>query len=293
LPRGEGKSATSTPRACRVAPLRSVVDRRVEQHRSRGGEDACRQRRLQAGIDDHAQRLAGGGDEPHVEPRIVVEHRADAGEQGAGALAPGVAVGARRLAGDPLADAVVEGAAAVERDRGLEPQPGPTALHARDEADVELAGFLFARTDDDLDAGGGQTRGTLAGDQRIRIAHRHHHPADTGGDERLGAGWRAAVVRAGLEADDDGGAAHVDTAARGVAQGHHLGMRATVSWVWPRPTTRPPPSTMTQPTRGLGSQRPTACSASASASRMGSAKVLGSAGARGESFKACVVRRQG
>ena len=184
-------------------------------------------RRLQARIDDHAQRLAGGGDEPHVEPRIVVEHRADAGEQGAGALAPGVAVGARRVAGDPLADAVVERAAAVERDRGLEPQPGPTALHARDEADVELAGFLFARTDDDLDAGGGETRGTLAGDQRIRIAHRHHHPADTGGDERLGAGRRAAVVRAGLEADDDGGAAHIDTAARGVAQRHHLGMRAT------------------------------------------------------------------
>ena len=82
------------------------------------------------------------------------------------------------------------------------------------------------RPDDDLDAGGGETRGTLAGDERIRIAHRHHHPADAGGDERIGAGWRAAVVRAGLEADDDGGAAYIDTAARGVAQRHHLGVRA-------------------------------------------------------------------
>ena len=136
-----------------------------------------------------------------------------------------MAVGARRLAGDPLADAVVERGAAVERDRGLEAQPRPAALHARDEADVELARFAFAGPEDDLDAGGGEARRALAGDERIRIAHRHHHPADAGGDERVGAGRRAAVVRAGLEADDDGGAAHVGAARGGVAQRHHLGMR--------------------------------------------------------------------
>ena len=132
--------------ACfQLAPPGDIVDRRVEQHRSRRGEDARRRRRLQARIDDDAQRLAGGGHEPHVEPRIVVENGADAGQQGTGTLAPGMAVVASRLAGDPLADAVVERAATVERDRGLEAQPRPAALHARDEADVELARFLLRR----------------------------------------------------------------------------------------------------------------------------------------------------
>ena len=71
-----------------------------------------------------------------------------------------------------------------------------------------------------LDAGRGEPGRALAGDERIRVAHRHHHAADAGGDERVGAGRRAAVVRAGLERDDDGGAAHVGAARGGVAQGH-------------------------------------------------------------------------
>ena len=119
-------------------------------------------RRLQARIDDHAQRLARARDQAHVEARIVVAHGADAGQHCAGALPPGVAVGARRLAGDPLAGAVVERGAAVERDRRLQAQPRPAALHARDEADVELARFRAARARLDGDAGRREARRALA-----------------------------------------------------------------------------------------------------------------------------------
>src|SRR6186713_1031202 len=39
-------------------------------------------------------------------------------------------------------------------------------------------------------------------------------------------------------------------------------------WVWPVPRTSPSRPTITQPTRGLGSDRPMACAASANAWRM-------------------------
>ncbi len=89
---GDGSSATSTPRASSACRRFGVVDRRVEQHRAGRCDDARFGRRLEARVDDHAQRLARGLDQAHVEPRIVVAHGADAGQHRAGALAPGVAV---------------------------------------------------------------------------------------------------------------------------------------------------------------------------------------------------------
>ena len=139
-----------------------------------------------------------------------------------------MAVAARRLAGDPLAGAVVEGGAAVERDRCLEAQPGPAPFHARDEADVELACSLADGAVgyvDHVDAGGGQPRRTLACHQRIRVAHGHDDAADAGGDESVRTRWRAAVVRARLERDDDRGAAHIGASGCRVAQCHHLRVR--------------------------------------------------------------------
>src|SRR6185369_895806 len=177
------------------ATPRAVVDRRVDEHLSRRREDARGGRRLEARIDDHAQRLAHRLDEAHVEPRVVVAHGADARQHRSGALAPGVAVGARRRAGDPLARAVGERAAAVERNRDLHAQPRPAALHPGHEADVELArsggrGVVPL----DRDSGGSETRRAFAGDERIRVAQRDDDAADPGGDERVGARRRAAVV---------------------------------------------------------------------------------------------------
>jgi hypothetical protein len=52
---------------------------------------------------------------------------------------------------------------------------------------VELARLGLERAGEHLDAGSRQAGGALAGDERIGIAHRHHDPADAGGDERIGA----------------------------------------------------------------------------------------------------------
>ena len=111
---------------------------------------------------------------------------------------------------------------------------------------------------------------------------------DAGGDQRIGARRRAAVMRAGLEADDDRRAPHLGAAGGGVAQRHHLGVRpARFLRVAPADDAAAAIDDDAAPTRGLGSERPTAWSPSASASRMASARAFGSAGVGGESFKAC------
>ena len=114
---------------------------------------------------------------------------------------------ARRLAGDPPARAVDERGAAVEARRDLEPHPRQAARHARDEADVELARLALQQPDATVDAGGAQPRRAVRG-RRIRIGHRRHDARDAGGEDRVDAGRRPAVVVAGLER-------HVQRAPRG------------------------------------------------------------------------------
>ena len=71
-----------------------------------------------------------------------------------------------------------------------------------------------------------EPRRALAGDERIRdpaiAMTTRPTPAAI---KRIGAGRRAAVMRAGLERHEDGGAANGGAACCGVAQGHDLGMR--------------------------------------------------------------------
>jgi hypothetical protein len=113
-----------------------------------------------------------------------------------------MAVGTGRNAGDPLADAVGERAAAVERNRDLHAHPGALALHAREESDVELARLIAERPFHHLDAGTAQARQALAGDERVRIFDRVDDSADAGRHQRVTARRRAAVVRAGFERDE-------------------------------------------------------------------------------------------
>ena len=116
------------PVAQRVGAAAGVVDAE-DPHGSRAAP--AREPRAACAAASRRPRAAGcrvGGHQPHVEPRVVGQHGADAGQHRAGARAPGVAVGARGLAGDPLADAVGQRGAAVQRRRHLQPHPRPAAL---------------------------------------------------------------------------------------------------------------------------------------------------------------------
>ena len=112
--------------------------------------------------------------------------------------------------------------------------------------------------------------GARARDERIRVLDRDHDPCDAGLDERIAARRRAAVVRAGLERDPDGRAADVcgrDSRRRAAPSLRHADRPpAGCGRVRSRRRRR---ATITQPTRGFGSQTPIAISAQCRASRIG------------------------
>src|SRR5205823_5706266 len=134
-------------------------------------QDARLARRLEAAIDDDPQRLARRIDLAHRELRIVGAHRADAGEDRAGARAPAMAVAPRLGAGNPLRVSIGKRRAAVERRGDLHPHPGPAARDARDEADVELARLLRKQPVLEANAGSHESFANGSG-LAVRIAPR-------------------------------------------------------------------------------------------------------------------------
>ena len=148
-PSASGSASTSTPSGHAGIARAGGDDQRVAagQHLApSAGVSPCRSTTI-------APRLPRRRDRAHGELRVVLPHGADAGEDRAGARAPAMAVGARGLAGDPLALAVRERRAAVEARRDLHAHPRPAARHARDEADVQLARFVGQQPDVDGDPG--------------------------------------------------------------------------------------------------------------------------------------------
>ena len=83
-------------------------------------------RSLQLTVYHHHMRLARGGHFADIQARVVVQHRANAGQHRTGARPPRVAIGARSRRGDPLAGAVQQCRGAVQRCRRLEANPGCT-----------------------------------------------------------------------------------------------------------------------------------------------------------------------
>jgi hypothetical protein len=174
-----------------------------------------------------------------------------------------LAVGARCLAGDPLALARGGGDAPVERAGKLEMKERPPILHPQQEAGIDLGrlGGALAHLHDDarcLEPGV-----ALPFHPGIGILQRRDDAGDAGCHQGIGAGRRATVVRARLERDID----------RGALQGF-AGARASTSacgrppsCVRPRAITRPS-RTITHPTDGLGQVRPSDRRASASAARI-------------------------
>jgi hypothetical protein len=107
---------------------------------------------------------------------------------------------------DPLRNAVVERRLAVEAGRHLEPQPGPAARHARDEADVEFLRFGREQAAFNRDPRCCQLRQALPRHQRIRILHGRDDARHAGSDQRIGTGRRAAEMAAGFQRDVGRGA---------------------------------------------------------------------------------------
>ncbi|KAG0163496.1 hypothetical protein DFQ30_011482, partial [Apophysomyces sp. BC1015] len=114
----------------------------ADHERRRAGQDSGAQRHVESAVDQHAQRLARRIHRAYRHVRVVLAHRADAGEDRACAGAPCMPVSARGAGGDPLALAARQCGAPVQCRRELEPDPRNAARHPRHETDIQLLGLV-------------------------------------------------------------------------------------------------------------------------------------------------------
>src|SRR5690606_39278183 len=88
----------------------------------------------------------------------------------------------------------------------LTAHPAPAAPHPAHKTDIALTGSLLQHTDFNVDPRLAQLVQPLPRHLRVRVSHRHDHPAHTGANDRLGTGWRTTMMTAGLQRHIKGGA---------------------------------------------------------------------------------------
>ena len=166
-------------------------------------------------IEDDAQERAPARKAGAIgQGGIVGEDGADAGEDGVGRVAQTMDFGAGLGAGEPVGRC---GAASLGRrsevavggEGGFEREERAPMLDGVGEGQVELACRLLFDADADGDAGGVKLPEALTAYERVGIFCGHDAAGDAGGNQGVGAGGGAAVVRAGLEGDVGRGSADV------------------------------------------------------------------------------------
>ena len=80
---------------------------------TQGIEQAGVEGHVQPAVHHHQMRLTWHIEAPHIELRVVFQHGADAGQDGAGPGTPNMAIGSRLRRRDPLALAIFKGALPV------------------------------------------------------------------------------------------------------------------------------------------------------------------------------------
>src|SRR3954471_22548772 len=172
-------------------------DLRRRTHELAGGREGGR------GVEDHAAWLAVHALDARGELRVVGQCGPDADDHRVDRGAPLVRALAARQPRDPLRVAGWRGDLAVERHRRLEQHPRPpgTRVLAEGLVDQPRAGGDLAVGDGDLDALVAQDPQPAAGGLLGRVVGADHHAGDPGGDDRVGARRRLAVVAARLERD--------------------------------------------------------------------------------------------
>ena len=104
-----------------------------------------------------------------------------------------------QLSGDPLAFARRSGNGPVQAARQLQGDHRPGCLLGQQETLIDLLPLGFAKPDVDSDAGRTQLGEASAVHAGIGVEVRYHHAGNAGGDHRVRAGRRAAVMGARLE----------------------------------------------------------------------------------------------
>ena len=126
---------------------------------------------------------------------IVIQHSANAGQNGIGPVTQQLHVSARGLARDPAVVILRSRDFSVQRHRCLDGDQGETGFHEMRERLVELLGFVCVRPIHNyVNAGLHQFLKPGSGNQRIRVAHGGYNLLNAGFDDRVGARTCAALV---------------------------------------------------------------------------------------------------
>jgi hypothetical protein len=128
---------------------------------------------------------------------------------------------ARDSAGDRHLPRAAPADHAVGGNRELQRHFGPLQAGTSEIAGEKIGGFIRQNALDNLDAGVAQDGVAAPRDARVGIAGGTDDAGDAGGDQRLGARGRAAMMGAGFERDIGGGAARPRT---GLGQRLRFGM---------------------------------------------------------------------
>lgn len=164
--------------------------------------------------------LARRGYIANIQPGVVFQHGANAGQHRASPRPPGMPIGPRGRRGDPLAFTVGQGGGSIQRGGHLHPHPRCFAHHAAEEADVELEGFLRSVAHRDLNTCGFQTGKALSRYEWIRVGERSNHFCDSSCNQSVAAWACAPVVRARLQCHIGGCPLQVMPASLRITQGH-------------------------------------------------------------------------
>src|SRR6266540_2365824 len=108
---------------------------------------------------------------------------------------------ARGLVADPSRVAGAGGDLAIEAHSKLGGYEGPPGHHMLEKRPIEFARLVFAGAAMHGDTGGLELGVSLPVHARVGIANRVVHLGNAGGDDRVGAGRGAPVMRAWLERD--------------------------------------------------------------------------------------------
>ena len=254
---GEGVPAVAIGALADQDPGRRLARRWRPASRSAACADGCRRRRAPPGVarKPGMRQVSSGLSASTVPtPTITASCRPRSAWAARRAASPVIQWLSPDARGDP----------AIQRRGQLQRHQRPALADARAEPGDQFVGLVLQHALLDRDAGRAQPGDAGAVHARVRVAGGDHHAGDAGGDQRIGAGRRAAPVAARLQRDIDGApraAVPAMSSAAGSACGRPPGA------VTARPTTRPSLTT-TQPTEGLGQVLPSPRRASASAARI-------------------------
>ena len=177
-----------------------------ERQRERGVEERAVRRDAAVRVEHDPQglvrhRLAGV---PSGEAREIRDCGARAHDDSLGVGAELVHVGARGFAGDPLRRPVARGDPAVDAGRRLQQHERTSEATVHEVRCEEPARVVLRDTEADSDAALAQARDAGAAHVGVGILDRDDDTRHAGIEQRVGAGRRAAVVRARFERDVGG-----------------------------------------------------------------------------------------